>query len=492
MDNEYHELVALQPPILNILTHNPAIYDQFAHDLKIADFTLPQCQSFFEALRTYRNVCPKKVPTIRDIGVALYRVSDDPNSESMATEEHTPAIKKLLNHVFSGAENPEFFVESIPRYVKKVRYLQLVEQQSYMDPEVFMQKMTELQRLEIGPGSVKENHECDPWSDSMILFEDDPNRQVAVPTGIKKLDANISGGLCPGEMGIVTASSGVGKTNSLLNFANGAVTLGFHALIFSLEIGQQTMARRYQAITSCVPFRLLDIPVQRWPDKLLRYRKQLMLVRDSFQQRSKEGVPPLKIIAITDKKLNSAQIREYVLRWQDQVVSTTGGLPLAVYVDWLEYVDTVPGLIRTKNPEKHELLGEVAKQMRSVIAQECGVALWSACQANRGAANKTSLTMADIGKAYSINEPLDINLGLTAPEDKELQDQMGATEGEDKVEHALQRVRRCLHMNSMKNRKSVPVGFELTQSESLRFWTSDRECNEFEQRLSQGELDILL
>ena len=490
--DDYQDIVAFQVPILNILVNDVDVYDAYVNDLKVSDFTLPECQLIYESLRTYRSKCPKGVPKSHELAMALYTTRAAPDAEHTATPEHTPVVGRTLQHIYSGVETAEYFVQALPDYVRKVRFIELTQQQSYLNHDEYMRRMTALHELTVGPGEVKENQIHDPWSDDLVLFDPSASRQAAVPTGMHKLDTNLSGGLVPGEMGLVTASSGVGKTNSLLNFASAAATRGYQALIFSFEIDEFTMARRYQAMNANVPFRLLNIPINQWPPELKRYRDQLMHVRQTFRSHTVDGVPPVQIIAMTDKRMTSKQIREHVLRWQDRVMNAMPhGQPLAVYVDWLEYVDTIPGMIKTKNPEKHELLGDVAKQMRMFIAQECGVALWSAHQANRGAANKTSLTMADIGKSYSINEPLDINLGLTAPDDRDLQDQMGREEKEGDIEHALQRVRRRLHANSMKNRKSVPIAFDLCQSETLKFWKNDRECNEVEQELINGNWERL-
>lgn len=66
-----------------------------------------------------------------------------------------------------------------------------------------------------------------------------------VPTGLQQHDQRIGGGLGKGEMGIVLADTGLGKTLSMVEFGAGAVCAGKHAMHLSLEEPEWKLLDRY-------------------------------------------------------------------------------------------------------------------------------------------------------------------------------------------------------------------------------------------------------
>lgn len=481
MSNEYEEIVALQLPILNVLMNDPKAYNLYGDSLRVSDFTLPECQLLFESLRHFRSRLPDNVPKARELVAAIYAVRSNEDSENHATDEHHEAVKAALQELFSGLAPEEYFMAALPDYVRKVRFAQLQSQQPYMSQDEYIAQMIELQNLVIGPGKLKDEHVLNPW-DHLIYDEEDI--VDTVPTGLPALDQVLGGGMRPGEFGVVTASSGVGKTNTLLNFAIKAATRGIYSLLFSLELSKETMAGRYHSMTTGIPYRLFSIPINKWEKDAYRFRRQLHHFRDLDKA---HVVPPVQIYGMPSEMLTPKQIREHVLRWQDAVVAKVpDAKPLFVGVDWLEYVMPNPGSIKKRNPETHEILGKVAVDMQKDIAVETNVALWSAAQANRAATNKSSLTMADIGKSFAVNEPLDLHLGLTAPNDKDLEALNAKQHGEDDMAFAIKRIRRGLHANTMKIRRGTKVGFNICQNECLQFWENEQLCNRYAQDQENG------
>jgi replicative DNA helicase len=79
---------------------------------------------------------------------------------------------------------------------------------------------------------------------------DGPN---GLPLGFPALDRILAGGLEPGALAIIAARPGVGKTALLANVALKACDRGLRAMLFSLEMPREAIARRLVATLSRVP-----------------------------------------------------------------------------------------------------------------------------------------------------------------------------------------------------------------------------------------------
>lgn len=85
--------------------------------------------------------------------------------------------------------------------------------------------------------------------------QDTPN---FVPTGINGLDSLLRGGMRPGELVIVGARSGMGKTAFALQLATNAARRGKRVVIFSAEQTAPALLRRASAGFTGVPATLID------------------------------------------------------------------------------------------------------------------------------------------------------------------------------------------------------------------------------------------
>jgi len=84
---------------------------------------------------------------------------------------------------------------------------------------------------------------------------------LGLPTGIPDLDT-ITRGYQPGEITIVGAKSGVGKTSLLIQSAIANISQGHPVLLFSLEMTKEQILRRILCAVSGVPFPRVRDP--RW------------------------------------------------------------------------------------------------------------------------------------------------------------------------------------------------------------------------------------
>lgn len=78
-------------------------------------------------------------------------------------------------------------------------------------------------------------------------------KRNSVPTGWKPINELMDGGLGPGELGVVVAPSGIGKTWILCKLGADAVSKGFNVLHYSLELSENYVGCRYDTIYTEIP-----------------------------------------------------------------------------------------------------------------------------------------------------------------------------------------------------------------------------------------------
>ena len=83
------------------------------------------------------------------------------------------------------------------------------------------------------------------------LLEDDYRHPV--PTGVDGLDNILNGGLAKGEIGVVLAPTGVGKTTMLTRFANTAFNMGYNVLQIFFEDNPKIIQRKHFTCWTGIP-----------------------------------------------------------------------------------------------------------------------------------------------------------------------------------------------------------------------------------------------
>lgn len=184
------------------------------------------------------------------------------------------------------------------------------------------------------------------------------NLVVGVPTGFMDLD-RILGSLYAGNVYLIAARTGQGKTGMLLSIARNAAKIGKRVAIFSLEMSRSQVAQRLISMESQVAL-----------DKITRGRME-----DSEWPMYTHGVEVVAGLPIVINDLSSININE--IRQTARKIKADGGLDL-VLVDYVQLADS-----GKKKNERRELdVSEVSRGLK-YLARELDVPVLAAAQLSR-------------------------------------------------------------------------------------------------------------
>jgi KaiC/GvpD/RAD55 family RecA-like ATPase len=200
--------------------------------------------------------------------------------------------------------------------------------------------------------------------------------QDFVPTGLPELDAAWEGGYRPGELGMVVAPTGVGKSMLLSMFAAEAYWAGKSVMYMTYELTPAQIRKRIAtAILGKGPQRLNGT----WAEEL------------EFAHLSRgKTTPPPGPIEIHNDASTWPEVEAKLERFKD----TNGKYPDVLLLDSADDV-----AFRVKTDKRYEGLLDVFVYQRN-LAHEKNMAIWTTAQLNRESVEKARVNLRMIGDAF--------------------------------------------------------------------------------------------
>ena len=304
-----------------------------------------------------------------------------------------------------------------------------------------------------------------------------------IGTGLASVDVPLNGGLAPGEIGLIVAGSGVGKSNAMLNFACENALRGNESLYISLELSQQTVLSRVIAMLTGIRASLISRgtsakAMEQWTESERR-RFHDLVDRDGRNRRILESI---RILAYTDKHVTPDTLKQDILQWKESRVKA--GIDESrmgfVAVDWLNNIDPSTLSMVSRNQNQAYIMEKVTEALRQTgAATETRV--WTAQQAARGALNKEALTMQDGRDSSGTFNPVDIAMGLAIKKETG-ENGAPAVRIYDSRSKVKMDPDREMIWSIMKDRNSGATGscIKFYQGPSLKFFESKKECQRAE------------
>jgi replicative DNA helicase len=193
-----------------------------------------------------------------------------------------------------------------------------------------------------------------------------------IPIGINGIDNLLKGGLAKGEIGVILAPTGVGKTTVLSKIANNAFNLGYNVLQIFFEDNPKIIQRKHFTMWTKIA-----------PDNLSLQREEVL---EKVRQ-IKENAPNRLVL----KKLPSDTMTMNQIKNQIRKMIAEGNKIDLVVVD---YIDCIV-------PDKN--LGDEWKSEGSVMrgfesmCHELDIAGWTATQGNRSSISSDVVTTDQMG-----------------------------------------------------------------------------------------------
>ena len=195
-----------------------------------------------------------------------------------------------------------------------------------------------------------------------------------ITTGWKEIDAICKDGLGSGEMGVVIAPTGAGKSMALVHLGAEAVKLGKTVIHYSLEMSDTSIAGRYD---SCITGLKLN---------------EMFHFKDQIFEKIKDIEGNVIIKEYPTKSATTATIKNHL-----EKVKSKGMKVDMIIVD---YADLLRPIGNNRLSEKRHDLESIYEELRGIAqVHECPV--WTASQTNRSGINAEVVTMEAISESFN-------------------------------------------------------------------------------------------
>lgn len=211
--------------------------------------------------------------------------------------------------------------------------------------------------------------------------------RLACPTGIEEIDERtvLNGGLGKGELGVIVANTGVGKSHMLVQLGAHALRLGKNVVHYTLELTETAVG--------------------------IRYDSNLMNIASNEIQDSKQEV----IERYKEMELGKLIIKEYptggatvgTIRSHLEKLALRGFVPNVLLIDYADIMRS------TREYDALRLeLKLIYEELRN-LAMERGIPIWTASQANRDSSNSDVVGLENMSESYGKAMVADVVLSLS-------------------------------------------------------------------------------
>lgn len=187
------------------------------------------------------------------------------------------------------------------------------------------------------------------------------------------VDAIMDGGLASGELGVITACAGSGKSWVLAKIGAEAMKNGKNVLHFTLELNENYVGLRYDSCFTGIDFQNIRNNVNVVKDKISNIPGKLII-----------KYFPLKTVSAHSLKIHTERIQ-------------TLGTKIDMII--VDYADILKPTSSDKNSNSYSEAGGIYEELRS-IAGELQIPIWTASQSNRAAMDEDIIQANNISDSY--------------------------------------------------------------------------------------------
>jgi replicative DNA helicase len=219
--------------------------------------------------------------------------------------------------------------------------------------------------------------------------------RTCVSTGWNVVDDITNGGLAEGELGVIIAPAGGGKSWGLVSVAANAVKAGKRVVYYTLELNQFYVARRFDAYFTNIPFQNLS--------------------EEHAQEKIRDTMETLKGDLIVKYYPTKTASVNTITSHIEKCISQ-GKPPDLVIVDYADLIKP------SKAGDKRLELNDIYEDLRG-IGGTYGIPIWTASQANRSALEDDVIEGGKVSESYNKIMIADFIMSLS----RKLNDKVGGT-----------------------------------------------------------------
>jgi replicative DNA helicase len=299
----------------------------------------------------------------------LEQIAKTEISQELALKIVVDTIKQIQDAPFEGTP----FVQE-----KALKFCKQQELQKAMDKAQKIINQGDFESYDQVEGMVREALQVGERETGIIeifsglddVLNDDYRHPI--PMGIAGIDRLLKGGLAKGEIGVILAPTGVGKTTLMTKIANSAFNMGYNVLQIFFEDNPKIIQRKHFTIWTGIE-----------PDNLSLRKDEVMSKVEEIK-----NTMPNKLIL---KKLPSDTMTMSQIKNQVRKMIADGTKIDMITLDYIDCV--VPDNVKT---DEWKAEGSVMRHFEA-MCHELGIAGWTATQGNRSSISSEVVTTDQMG-----------------------------------------------------------------------------------------------
>ena len=350
-----------QESMVQLMLEDRNYCDQITEVLDINFFELSYLQTFVSKILGYRERY-KVHPTYKTM-ITILRTELESENEALQRQ-----VKEYFGRIH-GSEVSEYIIGVSLDFCRKQKLKgALMETVELMQSSSFDEISKIINdALSLGLGNEAGYEYLTDFEERYTLKARNPQS-----TGWKHIDDITEGGLGIGELGVVVAPTGAGKSMVLTALGSEAVTGGKTVVHYTFELSDKVIGRRYDSCITKVPLSDLNSFKEQVYDEISRVKGSLII---------KE---------YPTKSASTNTIRNHLEKLKKR------GIEVDMII--VDYADLLKPVSVTR--EKRHDLQNIYEELRG-ISQTFQCPLWTASQTNRSGLNAEVVTMESISEAFN-------------------------------------------------------------------------------------------
>ena len=350
-----------QTLLISALINDKAFFEQVYEILKADYFSSEPHKRLMEQINSYFEQYSFS-PTFEHLEIFANQLEDETLKKAIY-EIVISSRQSVLSDLEYIKDQTLEFCKNQAMKTAILQSVSLLEKNQYGDIHSIIEKAIQSgEKQELGHCYYKDFHK-------RSVFQ----QRAVIPTGFSKLDELMDGGHGQGELGVVIAPTGGGKSFVLVNFGYGALQAGKNVLHYTLELSEEAVGLRYDARITGVPIRDIKSYPQMVEKKLKAFNSGRLIIKEY--------------------SIKSASVNTF--KFHINRLKASGFIPDVIILDYADIMKPK----RHYEVKRYEL--EAIYEDLRALSQELDIPIWTASQSNRQSIDDEVITLGAIAEAYA-------------------------------------------------------------------------------------------